>query len=415
MTFDWQWLVSADASDIIAAVETESDPLRAVSTLRKLFPQVRPENLAQAVTQATLRKALAERTGLESSTFLLTQSGLEQSTHPVISDFRAGWITERYGKNLHIIDLTCGLGFDAIAFAQHGHRVTAFDIDQTTAEFARHNTQGSLIDVIHGDSTTALLPRDADLIFADPARRSSDNVRSVDGKSLRIFNPEQWSPKWSFLHTFKIPVVAKVAPGIQDDVLGNWSAQWISLNGSLAETMAISDNRAERHAVLLDAHSKSKQIVAGGTKTMVAPLGNYLVIPDPALIRARALDALAIPIQGGLVNEHIAWLTTDDGDAAIALASQVPSPCRVLRILEKLPFNERDVARAMKVHPCSGLTIMTRGVEVNVEQFRKKVLKQTERHAPELVLAIYRSEPRNVALLCERVSGDNLSDGHRGI
>lgn len=412
MRFNQQWLFSPEAELVINEVTPGLDPLQSVSRLRKRFPQVNPENISQAVTQARLRTLLTERTGLESKGLVLTQPGLEQATHPAVSKYRADWITKTYGQNLHIVDLTCGLGFDAIALAQNGHRVTAFEIDETVADYARHNTRGLAIQVIHGDSTKSEIPEDANLIFADPARRTKSDIRSIDGASQRIFNPDEWSPPWSFLHSFSLPVIAKVAPGIRDEELGDWNAQWISLNGALVETMVSSAGDGGRFAVLLDAQNGNQHFIPGGHSTAVADIGSFLVVPDPALIRARALNAWATPTKGGLVNEHIAWLTTNDGETASNLATQSPSLGKVLRVLDKLPMNTREIKATLGQYPCSGLTIMTRGVDVDVEKFRKSVFKITDRSGPELVLAIYRSEPHNVALLCERISRHNTGNRH---
>jgi len=51
------------------------------------------------------------------------------------------------------------------------------------------------------------------------------------------------------------------------------------------------------------------------------------------LIRASALDAVASLCNGGLVNEHIAWLTSDDASAVSNLANQSPSLASILTIV----------------------------------------------------------------------------------
>ena len=201
-----------------------------------------------------------------------------------------------------------------------------------------------------------------------------------------------------------IPVVAKVAPGIQEAALGEWDAQWISFGGALVETMVNSDGAGQRKAVLISADSHTALVIDGGHASPVSELGEWLIVPDAALIRARALNYWSDNTEAGLVNEHIAWLTTNNLQAAQSLAQQDPSAGKVLRILRKLTLNPRDLAHEIRGIPCSGLTVMTRGVTVNVEQLRKEVLSKTDKLAPELIVALYRDEPRNVALLCQRVT-----------
>ena len=81
-----------------------------------------------------------------------------------------------------------------------------------------------------------------------------------------------------------------------------------------------------------------------------------------------------------------------------------PAPATLLRIEAVLPVNEKLIAREVAQHETSGLTVMTRGVTLNVDELRKKVFKKKTPGAAELVLAIYRDDPNNVALLCRRIT-----------
>jgi hypothetical protein len=116
------------------------------------------------------------------------------------------------------------------------------------------------------------------------------------------------------------------------------------------------------------------------------------------------LDYLATKINGGLVNEHIAWLTSADEKSVRSLVGLDPAPATILRIEAVLPVSEKIIAQEVARHETSGLTIMTRGVTINVDTLRKRVLKKKTPGAAELVLAIYRDDPNNVALLCRRIS-----------
>jgi hypothetical protein len=253
---------------------------------------------------------------------------------------------------------------------------------------------------------------DIDVVFVDPARRDPLAARKADGSSYRIFNPDGWSPSWSFIQKLaeRVPVLAKVAPGIGDESLGAWDCQWISADGDLVEATASSGDTGLhsatglRSATLLSSSATKPTLVAGGQATAASPLGQWLVIPDPALIRASALDYLATEINGGLVNEHIAWLTSADEASVLSIVGLDPSPATILQIQAVLPVNEKLIAQEIAHYETSGLTIMTRGVTINVDALRKKVFKKKAPGAAELVLAIYREDPHNVALLCRRVT-----------
>ena len=400
-----EWLASTEGQTIIDEASGFADALLAITRLRKKHDSIDANRITQAVSQAALRKKLQERWGISGADFLLTEDGLEQASRPLVAQYRAQWIKERFGAHAHVLDMTCGLGFDALAMAQAGLRVTCVERDETIAALASFNLRKTSARVVHADATDFLVEGDVDVVFIDPARRDPQAARKADGSSYRISNPDDWSPSWSFIQTLsqRVPVVAKVAPGIGDDSLGTWDCQWISADGDLVEATANSGGTSLRSATLLSSSASESLLVAGGHSTSSKPLGTWLVIPDAALIRASALDYLATRINGGLVNEHIAWLTSADDASVQSLIGLDPAPAMILHIGAVLPVSEKLMAQEVARHEASGLTIMTRGVTINVDALRKKVFKKKTPGAPELVLAIYREDPNNVALLCRRI------------
>jgi len=409
---DASWLASAQGQTCIEEATHIADALTAITRLRKTHSNIEPNRITQAVSQSALRKKLEDRWNIAGADFLLTEDGLEQASRPLVARYRAQWIMEHYGANAHVLDMTCGLGFDALAMAQAGLRVTCLERDETIAALASFNLRNTSARVVHADATDFLVDSDIDVVFVDPARRDPHAARKSDGSSYRIFNPDDWSPSWSFIQALseRFPVMAKVAPGIGDDALGSWDCQWISADGDLVEALATSvrtglgSDTGLRSATLLSSATPEPLLIPGGHSTPPTSLGQWLVIPEAALIRASALDFLAARINGGLVNEHIAWLTSADGTAVQSLIGLDPAPATLLRIEAVLPVNEKLIAREVARHETSGLTVMTRGVTVNVDALRKKVFKKKTPGAAELVLAIYRDDPNNVALLCRRVT-----------
>jgi len=421
---DTPWLASDEGQSRIEEATHIADALTAITRLRKTHSNIEPNRITQAVSQSVLRKKLEDRWTIAGADFLLTEDGLEQASRPLVSRYRAQWIKDHFGSNAHVLDMTCGLGFDALAMTQAGLRVTCLERDETIAAMAAFNLRNTLARVVHADATDFLVDSDIDVVFVDPARRDPQAARKSDGSSYRIFNPDDWSPSWSFIQELsqRVPVVAKVAPGIDDDALGTWDCQWISADGDLVEALATSvrtglgsdtgrhsdtgrrNDTGRRSATLLGSSAPEPLLIPGGHSTPPTSLGQWLVIPDAALIRASALDFLAARINGGLVNEHIAWLTSADGTAVQSLIGLDPAPATLLRIEAVLPVNEKLIAREVARHETSGLTVMTRGVTLNVDELRKKVFKKKTPGAAELVLAIYREDPNNVALLCRRVT-----------
>ena len=104
----------------------------------------------------------------------------EQATSEVIADFHASLIEN--GVN-SILDMTAGLGIDAVRLSSKCSDIIAIDIDQVKTECLEHNKRilgiGNMT-VICDDSLRFLqdTQRLFDYIFVDPARRSSSNSRT---------------------------------------------------------------------------------------------------------------------------------------------------------------------------------------------------------------------------------------------
>jgi len=57
---------------------------------------------------------------------------------------------------------------------------------------------------------------------------------------------------------------------------------------------------------------------------------------------------------------------------------------------------------SLKDFEASGVTVMTRGMQLDVEAIRKTAVKASSSGKQELVLAIYRDDARPQALICRR-------------
>ena len=403
------WLISPIGQEVIRSAREYRDPLRAVPALRKTYPEIAAELISQAMSQAGLQLRLEERWGVAANNLLLTDDGISQATRPVIAKYRADAIVKKFGKNAHVLDLTCGLGFDSREFARAGLTVSAVEINPTVAEYARHNLAEYEITVNCADATTFQIPADVDVVFVDPARRDPQGSKTALGQAKRIFNPQLWSPSWDAITEIasRFPVVAKVAPGMDKSEIGNWDAKWLSSSGDLLECFISSPGTGARAAVLIAAQSGDYLEVAGESATRTQSIGTYLVIPDPALVRASALTPLAELIDGGLVNEYIAWLTTDNEAGVSKMLKQDPQLGSALLIESGFKYSDKELLARVKNIPAAGVTIMTRGMQLDVEAIRKSLVKVTAPGNQELIVAIYRDDAGPQALLCRRVSNLN--------
>lgn len=395
--------------EVISAARESRDPLRAVPALRKTYPEIPVELISQALSQAGLQLRLEERWGVPAHNLLLTDDGISQATRPVIAKYRADEIVKKFGRNAHVLDLTCGLGFDSREFARAGLNVSAIEINPTVAEFACHNLADYEIAVSCADATTFPIPADVDVVFVDPARRDPQGSKTALGQAKRIFNPQLWSPSWDAINEIasRFPVVAKVAPGMDKFEIGNWDAKWLSSGGDLLECFISSPGTGTRAAVLIAAQSGDYLEVAGESATRTQSVGSYLVIPDPALVRASALSPLAELIDGGLVNEYIAWLTTDNETGVNQMLQQDPQFGSALQIESAFKYSDKELLARVREIPAAGITIMTRGMQLDVKAIRKSLVKVTAPGNQELIVAIYRDDAGPQALLCRRVSNLN--------
>ncbi|MCX6434382.1 MAG: class I SAM-dependent methyltransferase [Actinobacteria bacterium] len=397
-----QWLASPAADlplgEAAGAVATHpSDPLAAAAELRRRCPELEPAQAAAVLEQAHLRRLADERYGLTGD-LLLTRDGLEQATRPAVAARRAGILAR--GGARRVLDLTGGLGLDAIAFCDAGLTVTVLERDPVTAVLLAHNCTAA--QVIQADATepTLLATLLADLgpddvVFVDPARRDPAGPRdATSGRARPERDPGRWSPPWPFV--LGIPhgrIVAKVAPGFSPPA--DWHAEWTSVDRTLVECTVYSWAAfgAPRRAVLLtrgmltvlDADPSALPLAISARPAA------WLHEPDPAVVRAGAVSALAaLDPDITLFDEDSSWLTSDLPSASPTLRS--------LHIIDELTGSPRQKRRQLADFGVRRATVKSRDVDV---QPRGALRELGLAEGPEHVLVLTRRAGRVVTLLTE--------------
>lgn len=114
---------------------------------------------------------------LKNDAFLFpTALSAEQSTNQVVAAYHARLV----GHGKSIIDMTAGLGIDAMTMAMFGNHVTAIEIDKFKSEILSYNSQILNIKnltVVNANSIEFLKSDfgfKSDVIFIDPARREGE-------------------------------------------------------------------------------------------------------------------------------------------------------------------------------------------------------------------------------------------------
>jgi len=162
-----------------------SEPLLAIPALRKRFPDFAPDLISLAFSQTQLQHRLEARWGESAAELLLTEEGISQATRPEVARYRANFIARKFGANAHVLDLTCGLGFDSREFTRAGLRVTSIEIDPEVAEYAKHNLEHLGVEVHCADANKFVIPKDVDVVFVDPARRDPSAAKDSMGRPTR--------------------------------------------------------------------------------------------------------------------------------------------------------------------------------------------------------------------------------------
>ena len=91
------------------------------------------------------------------------------------------------------------------------------------------------------------------------------------------------------------------------------------------------------------------------------------------MIRAGLVTAVAAGVDGGLLDEQIAYVTSDP-------SFRTPF-ARGYRVLEELPYREKPLKAALRERGVGRLTIKKRGVDVVPEQLRKRLALAATRTA----------------------------------
>ncbi|WP_185028730.1 class I SAM-dependent methyltransferase [Streptomyces candidus] len=374
----------------------DHDPAQELAVATRLRRDHSPELVSAALSQARLRQRAVAKFGAEDAhRMYFTPNGVEQSTRRSVAEYRAARF--RALGPVRVLDLCGGIGGDALAMARAGLSVEAVDLDPTTCLAARANAEALLPDpaaltVVTADVTSYDLTG-AQSLFVDPARRS--------GARGRIFDPEAYSPPLSF----SVDAVRKaglgaikIAPGIPHELVpDDFEAEWISDNGDVKEAVLWHAANAPTHGAGSSpapgacstpggspAHgaASAAPVVAGVRRATLLPsgvslvgrglpdpavrkVGRYLYEPDGAVIRAHLVAEVAEELDGGLIDETIAYITADE---------LRPTPYATpYEITDELPFGVKKLKALLREREVGVLTVKKRGSAVEPEELRKRM------------------------------------------
>ncbi|WP_260867256.1 class I SAM-dependent methyltransferase [Streptomyces sp. SAJ15] len=353
-------LTRSDEGQALLAALRDFEPRQELAIATRLRRDHPAELVSAALEQARLRQRAEPKFGADAYRMYFTPHGVEQSTRARVANYRAERLAALGVTS--VADLCCGIGGDAVALARAGIAVLAVDRDPATCAATRANAAAlgleSLIEVVCADvAEIDTTPYDA--VFVDPARR---------GGRGRIFDPEAYSPplSWAVATARAARYAAlKIAPGVPHEAIPDEAeAEWISDGGEVKEAVLwFGTAPGARRATLLP-HGASLT-GRGLPDPPVRPVGRFLYEPDGAVIRAHLVAEVAEEVGGGLIDETIAYVTSDE--------LRPTSYATAYEITDVLPFNVKRLRALLRERGVGVVTVKKRGSAVEPEELRKKL------------------------------------------
>lgn len=404
-------LLSPAGQELLARLRgedvTAGQALRLAEQLRGSYP---PDLVAAALTEQALRMSARAKFG-RAQEMLFTRDGLEQAS----SEQAAAHSARRMRGFAAVADLCCGIGGNLSALAASS-RVLAVDRDLTSLEFARHNAavSGAPGPVLAVCADVRQLVADSpqgaggriEAAFIDPARRAG-------GRRLRAGVSEP-PMDWCLRLTDWVPAVGiKAAPGLPLELVPpGWEAEFLAVGRGLKEALLWSPALASapRRATILPTAATTADTTDDttgastaapvytltaepGSSVPVAAPGEFLLDPNPSVTRAGLVEDLARRLGAWKIDPMIAFLATD---------REVSTPfARTLRVLESMPWHEKQAARRLRELGIGAADIRRRGLAGDVDLIRRRLGLRGEGAA---TIVLTRREDRPWGLICTPVS-----------
>lgn len=371
-----RWAVGAGLAviqELTTALSAGADPLQLGTRLRDRLDADR----AAFATAAAATRLRAVEQGVEGADQLvLTREALEQASHPAAAAWRARRAWGAVGRTedtdgvdgaadaAPVQDRCAGTGGDAVALAAHGP-VLAVERDAGRAVLAEHRAAvlGRPVTVRVADALDPTLRCRGTVVHADPDRR--------DPTGRRARTLSQHRPSVSQLLQATNAAAGRlltIAPGVSwDDPELPHDAEVVFLQHGADLLEAVLCTGAARSAratparataVLLDRGEQRTRTGDDREELPVGPVGAVLLVPAPALVRARLHDALGGELGARRIARRRALLTSDEIPSSPWVTAE-----RVEAVLPARPAAVRDHLRGRSDRR---VELVLHGIQVDV-------------------------------------------------
>ena len=272
-------------------------------------------------------------------------------------------------RGSRLLDLTCGLGMDAVAMAEHFERVVAVERDEVLADVVRENLHRMGVENVEvvtasAEEYVSSCEEHFDWVYADPDRRTAE------GK--RVVRLEDCSPDMVALYPALGRITERVA--IKNSPLfdveeafrlfGDRTVEVLSLAGECKEVNIYIDGQGAR----LAAEAVGRERVEYAREEVVdspcegefeAEEYRYLIVPDVALQKARL-------VQHALRGKADVWSNNSFGFAREKVEG-------ILGRVEEIERIEKFDPKALKRELRGvGVDILVREFPMSVDQVRQR-------------------------------------------
>lgn len=348
------WAVSDAGRDVLEellAAPAGQDPLPVASRLRRQGLDVPRAAAALGIAEATRR---ARAVGHADGTWW-TPAALEQASDPDVAAWRAARFAGR-----DAVDLTAGCGGDALALATRARRLVAAERNGARARLLASNLAGRG-HVVVADALAPPMRPEQWCGWADPARRAA-------GRRLRRLGEVR--PSVPALAGLGLPGLGvAVSPGVDladPDRPADAELEFVQVGRQLVEaTLWLGEvrdhgpgERAQASATLLPA-GVHRRGTPTGPRVPVTGVAAWLVVPEPALVRARLADRLAEELELTRVARRRALFTSQTTPPASPWLRSEP----VEAVTAARPARVRDVLDGIDALP---LELLTHGLAADL-------------------------------------------------
>ncbi len=299
---------------------------------------------------------------------------LEQATGEIAAKYKSSFISGERG-----IDITGGMGADSHFLSQGFDEFVYCERNQFLKEIFDYNltfSERENIKTFSDDGIKHLENNNSrfDWIYADPSRRQGDK-RSVD---INYYSPDI-PANLDLLFSRADKICVKVAPAFDiTEALRIFRRidriTIISVGGEVKEVLIIMNSSLPDEtipmieAVVLNKRKGESFLLTRLWSEKIGPvptesMAEYLYEPDPAFVKSGLEGKLAVNFKLLRINETGVFFTSDE------LASGFPG--RIFRIVDTLPFNEKEIRRWIKGKGIKKANLLRKDFPWSVEKLRK--------------------------------------------